>query len=107
MFLDSDFPFRRLDKKIYSEEEKRNVCSEINVNANNVVFYAIFCLSFPYAFSAQKSKHKNYKHTIQNILFKTQCHIQASVEKKSQNQRINSNAFFFFFFFSNFFFSQF
>ena len=45
-FWDSDFPFRRLDKKIYSEfadsrKEKKRVQRDKNGNANNVVFYAI------------------------------------------------------------------
>ena len=45
-FWDSDFPFRRLDKKIYSEfadsrKEKNRVQRDKNGNANNVVFYAI------------------------------------------------------------------
>ena len=45
-FGDIDFPFRRLDKKIYSEfadsrKEKKRVQGEKNGNANNIVFYAI------------------------------------------------------------------
>ena len=45
-FLDSDFPFRRLDKKIYSEfaysrKENKRVQRAKNGNANNVVSYAI------------------------------------------------------------------
>ena len=49
-FWDSDFPFRRLDKKIYSEfavsrKDKKRVQRDKNGNANNVGFYAI--LSHP------------------------------------------------------------
>ena len=45
-FWDSDFPFRRLDKKIYSEfadsrMEKKRVQGDKNGNANNVVFHAV------------------------------------------------------------------
>ena len=45
-FWDSDFPFRRLYKKIYSEfadsmKEKKRVQREKNGNVNNVVFNAI------------------------------------------------------------------
>ena len=46
-FWDSDFPFRRLDKKALKQicrfqEGEKNVCREIkHGNANNVVFYAI------------------------------------------------------------------
>ena len=79
VFLDSDLTFRRLDKKIYSEfadsrKEKKRVQRDKNENANNI-FYAIFNSSFLYAISAQKSKHESHKHTTQNILFKTLCHI--------------------------------
>ena len=45
-FWASDFPFRRLDKKIHSEfadsrKEKKRVQRDKNGNANNVVVYAI------------------------------------------------------------------
>ena len=45
-FGDSDFPFRSVDKMIYSEnadsrKEKKRVQRDKNWNANNVVFYAI------------------------------------------------------------------
>ena len=45
-FWDSDFPFTRLDKKIYSEfadsiKEKKRVKRDKNGNAINVVSYAI------------------------------------------------------------------
>ena len=78
-FWDSDFPFSRLNKKIYSEfsdfrKEKKRVQRDKNGNANNVVFYAI--LAHPsYMNFCSKSKHKSHKYTTQNILFKTQCHI--------------------------------
>ena len=79
-FWDSDFPSRRLDKKIYSEfadsrKEKKRVQRGKNGNANNVVFYAILAHPSHTQISVQKSKHKSHKHTTQNILFTTQCHI--------------------------------
>ena len=50
VFRDSDFPFRRLDKKIYSEfagsrKEKKRMQRDKNGNANNVVLYVILAHS--------------------------------------------------------------
>ena len=65
-FWDSDFPFRRLDKKIYSEladsrKEKKRVQTDKNGNANTVVYYAI--LSHPshmhFLLKSQNTKIKN------------------------------------------------
>ena len=43
-FWDTDFPFRRLDRKIYSEfadsrEEKKNVCREIKKTGMRIMLY--------------------------------------------------------------------
>ena len=74
-FWDSDFPFRRLDKKIYSEfaesrKEKTRGQRYKNGNTNNIVLYAI--LAHP---SHMQFLLKSQKHTAHNILFKIQCHI--------------------------------
>ena len=67
-FWDSDFPFRRLDKKIQSKfadsRKEKNECREIkNGNANNVVFYAI--LAYPshmqFLLKSQNTKLTNTK----------------------------------------------
>ena len=78
VFWDSDFLFRRLDKKIYSKfadsrKEKKRVQRDKNGNANNVVFYAIlahpshmqyFCLKV----ETQKSQTHSPKYLIQNTM---------------------------------------
>ena len=65
-FWDSDFPFRRLDKKTYSafadsRKEKNRVQRDKNGNANNVVFYAILALPFhmPFLLKSQNTKVTN------------------------------------------------
>ena len=55
------------------------MCREIKTEMRIMCILCNFSSSFPYAMSAEKSKHKSHKHTTQIILFKTQCHIQASV----------------------------
>ena len=76
-FWDNDFPFRKLDKIIYSEfadswTEKNRVQRDKNGNAYNVVFYAI--LAHPSNMQVLlKSQKKSHKHTtkknlIQNIM---------------------------------------
>ena len=64
-FWDSDFPSRRLDKKIYSEfsdsrKEKTHLQRDENGNANSVVFYAILAQPFHVQFLL---KSKNTKVT--------------------------------------------
>ena len=55
-FGDSDFPFRRLDKKIYSEFADSNKKG----NANNVVVYAILAHPFHMQFlQIQRTKVTN------------------------------------------------
>ena len=68
-FWDSDFPFRRLDKKIYSKfadsrKEKKRVQRDKNGNANNVVFYAI--LAHPSHMQFLRSKVKTQKSQTHN-----------------------------------------
>ena len=67
-FWDSDFPFRRRDKKILSKfadsRKEKNEWREIkNGNANNVVFYAI--LAYPshmqFLLKSQNTKVTNTK----------------------------------------------
>ena len=46
-FWDSDFPFRRLDQKIYSEfvgfrKEKKNVCREIKTRMRIMLYFMQF-----------------------------------------------------------------
>ena len=74
-FWDCDFPFRTLDKKIYSEfadsrKEKKRMQRDKNGNANNVVFYAI--LAHPsfmqFLVKIQKSQTHNSKYLIQNTM---------------------------------------
>ena len=79
-FRDSDFPFRKLDKKIYSEcadsrRKKKRVQRDKNGNANNVVFYAILVIlpkcNFCSKVKTQKSQTHNSKYLIQNTMTHT------------------------------------
>ena len=67
-YWDSDFPCRRLDKKIYSEfadsrKEKKRVQRDKNGNTNNFVFHAILAhpSHMPFLLKSQKKKKKKKK----------------------------------------------
>ena len=80
-FWDSDIPFRRLDKNIYSEfadsmKEKQRVQRDKNENANNVVVYAIYAHPFHMQFllKSQNTKVTNTQlkisHSKQNVTYR-------------------------------------
>ena len=76
-FWDSDFPFRRLDKKIYTNLQipgrRKNVWREIKTGMRIMLYFTQFYLILPiYNFCSkvktQKSQTHNSKYLIQNAM---------------------------------------
>ena len=89
-FEDCDCLFRRRDKEIYSKcadapIEKERVQRDKNGNMNNAAFYAVS--SWILISKTQNTKVKTQKSPVSNTehktsVYKTQCHIQASVVRE-------------------------
>ena len=79
-FWDSNFPFRRLEKKSYSEfadsrKEKKSAQRDKNGNTNTVVFSAILAHPSHMQFLLKSQNKKVIKHNSKYLIRNTMSHI--------------------------------